>query len=664
MAYIDWGALVLIMFLLGWAARKFSRHMYRLAVLSVVVASVVLLTLYGKNDDKDLIDAFAGGSRSVIESVTGPIVPIHAHYIVAWAVLLVLGAGFLILFDGWSAGREQPQVDIPTAPVPASASGSKARNPDLDDRRVLTEELRFRLPAVYVRRPATMPGGARLDNLATIAEESEVKYGKLTAALMRLVHALEASPRIYLVRCFVERCKPDGRESKDGDFRRVSVDIQDARTGESVATHMLSPCRWAEASERVAGFAARQVFRDDPSTPAWAVGSRDGQDLSAYLLSREMCASTSSLRDLRQCRGRQRKKLENAVMVTPASGAIGYELAAMCDLDGDYLKSLLLHLQNRAQHPRFWAGRYRLAMSLSALAWLIRYEQRDALGKRFSDQLDRVNQVDLIRRLASVSSLRTHALLRRLPAMTRKILQECMGTILAGGNSPNDNDARAALLKLARLELRAYRRAAGTLRLFWNAFWHRSQRASLLQICRSKWRGYHPRRQRLTASIAIKIAERRCELLTGDAGLGPIAALSLRMRMRLSDKDALEAERAWALRRICPDRQYSKLRTRVPWQAAYNTACLFAIPRGYNSKPGDDEVRTAIQLLRLAVSDQDCDLEHPSEVIANDPAFFALGDDGGFRKFVVDLATRDFTSGSLRFEDLQRARGQLLLNPV
>lgn len=51
---------------------------------------------------------------------------------------------------------------------------------------------------------------------------------------------------------------------------------------------MLPPCPPDEAAKRIAGFTARQVFKHDHTTPAWAVGSADGQDLSAYLLASEI----------------------------------------------------------------------------------------------------------------------------------------------------------------------------------------------------------------------------------------------------------------------------------------------------------------------------------------------------------------------------------------
>lgn len=51
---------------------------------------------------------------------------------------------------------------------------------------------------------------------------------------------------------------------------------------------MLPQCPPDEAAKRIAGFTARQVFKHDHTTPAWAVGSADGQDLSAYLLASEI----------------------------------------------------------------------------------------------------------------------------------------------------------------------------------------------------------------------------------------------------------------------------------------------------------------------------------------------------------------------------------------
>jgi hypothetical protein len=644
-SYIDWVALAVILVLLGWTARRFSRRTYRLAALAAVLASVVGLAKHGEafvdhspKHTYDFVDSFYAGSKNVIQAMVNPIVTVDGHALpltIAWGTLLALCVAALLVFDAWSARRELPRVQIPP-PDP------EAGDPGLADRRAVTEELRFRLPAVRVRKPATMPGGEKLDDLATLVEASEVKGGKLTAALMRVVHILEAHPRTYEVRCLVERCTPDGRLSSNGSSMRVTVDMQDARTGQTIAVHTLPPCNCQDAAEQVAGFAARQVFRDDPSTPAWAVGSKNGQDLAAYLLSQEMCATGPTFEELRQSRRRREEKLEEAVKTDPAAGVIGYELAAMYDLDGDYLKSLLVHLRNRASYPRFWAGRYRLAISLSTLAWLIADKGLDSVRDEIKRQFDEAaDREEIARRLASAPLLRSKALLPRIGKAQSKILRDNIRKILLG-DIPRDKatltDASRALLSLAVLELRSYRRAAGTFRVLWNAFWHRELRASLLQTLRGDWRWLHPARRRLTAAIAIKIARERRKLLGGQSG-------------------SLGKTQEWARRRLGVEPgcdQPADLAKTVPWPAAYNAACLFALARPGDPPPReedekdekDEKGKEAIRLLRLATGHPDCDLEHTSESIAKDPGLHALHDQDAFQEFVRDLLERDFAPGA------------------
>ncbi len=99
--------------------------------------------------------------------------------------------------------------------VPPGDGGSDSR--DMHARRVITEELKFRLPAVAVRAPASMPGGSTLVSLAAVVSESGLQGSKLTAALMQAVHALEARPRIYEVQIFVDHCTDDGTVDPNGE---------------------------------------------------------------------------------------------------------------------------------------------------------------------------------------------------------------------------------------------------------------------------------------------------------------------------------------------------------------------------------------------------------------------------------------------------------------
>lgn len=622
-AYIDWPVLVTVLAVLGWAGYQFSRRTYRFAVLAAVIASVVALTEYGaaSSDASNFIDAFTAGSKEVIETMLNPLVAGTQSFlpgVVGWIVLLVLIAGVLIWFDTWSAHREQPRVEVADPPV------AEQGNSDLEDRRAITEELRFRLPAVYVRKPATMPGGLTLDNLATMVSGSEVKGGKVAAALMQIVHALEGKPRTYEARLYVESCDPGGELKEKGSHRRLTVDLEDARTGQAIAVQMLPACLRKDGAEQAAGFAARQIFRDDPSTPCWAVGSRDGKDLVAYLLSREICTAGRAPEQLYESRQLRRHVLEQAVKDSPAPGLVGYELAAMYDLDGEYLNSLKMHLRNRVHYPRFWAGRYRLSMTLSALAWLdfgLQRQEREPAGGAAPGEVREV-------RAEIARSLEQSGLLNGLTNGERAALQ---GNLWADNTNPVA--VSKALLHLAKQELAACRRAEGIISILWNAFLHRRERASLLPLLRGNMRWLHPRRRKLASLFAMAVVQQRLKVLE----LGEAATSE--------DNESLREAQDEALRRLGVDEDEAGLADRVPWQAVYSAACLFAVAVPGQS-PGDDNAYQAVKLLRLAIDDPACDLERPSEWIAMDPDLRSLRTDTGFRDFIREQAAKDFAPSS------------------
>lgn len=141
-----------------------------------------------------------------------------------------------------------------------------------------------------------MPGSTTIESVASLAAESGVRGSGVAAALIRTLQSLQGQPATYQVRMFIEPCELDryswrtgGRRYswRTGGRRRVTVEVRDVRTGQSIGVKVLQPCRLDEAAEMVAGYTARQVLRKDPSTPDWAVGSADGEDLSAYLLARQ-----------------------------------------------------------------------------------------------------------------------------------------------------------------------------------------------------------------------------------------------------------------------------------------------------------------------------------------------------------------------------------------
>ena len=373
-AYIDWLALAVILAILGWVAYQFSRRTYRLTVGVAIVVGVIAVTGYGlrlPGKHPNFVNGLMAGGDALSQHMFGPFIPASLRHtlvpgLVGWLLLLLLTGGLLVAFDTLSTRRQQPTVHVGTVPP------TKLPDPDVTARATIAEELKFRLPAVAVRAPASMPGGSTLVSVATVVSESGLQGGKLTGAIMQAVHALEARPRTYEVQVFVDHCQDDGTVDPLGPHLMVTVDLRDARSGQTLATKILAPCSEQDAAEMIAGFTARQVFRGDPSTPAWATGSCDGDDLSAYLLVQEMRPVARTYNALADCRKRQRDMLAKVVGRSTNAGLVQYELASLDDLDGMTAEALRLHLDNRVHNPRFLPARYRLAISLGAVAGLIR----------------------------------------------------------------------------------------------------------------------------------------------------------------------------------------------------------------------------------------------------------------------------------------------------
>jgi hypothetical protein len=646
--YLDWGLLALILAAFCVIAFHFTRLVFRTAVLVVATALALRVTwlgLAGLGHPGTYVSAFVLGGDRLARSMLAPLLPggVTASVVVGrvgWIVLLVALLAVLACFDTWSVRREQPRVSIPRAP------DAEPGLVNLADRRELTEKLRFILPAVDVRRPAAMPGSTATESLASVAAASGVQGSGLAAAVIQLAQALQARPRTYEVRVFTERCREGGKITAHGPRRRVTVEMRDARTGQSVAVHVLQPCVPRETAQKVAGYTARQIFRADPATPAWATGSLDGADLSAYLLARQTCPAGRSYPAWRACRDERRVRLERVVGQDTGAGVIGYELAGLHDLDGENVRALLLHLGNRMHYPQFWRGRYRLAISLSMLAG------------RMDDVTWMAGQ-DLARNWDALAlGLSLAGLLRHLPAAEAAAL---------AGPFPDGQDgitqARRGLSRVAGREMTACWRHHHVSILLWSALWRRRLRgASLAAVaCLPGW-WRHPRRRLWALEFARDIVRQRMVTLDEPAAIAArrLRQVQYRARRRLHHPEPeaagvrLGGGRRWPRR----DRELGAAAWRygrATWQAVYNAACLHALPDATGTITQAAKLQ-AVGLLRLAISDPDCELDRPSERMATDPSLRALHWFPEFDKFVHAQARRDFDlsrAGDLDDEWLQ-----------
>jgi hypothetical protein len=171
-------------------------------------------------------------------------------------------------------------------------------------------------------------------------------------------------PRIQ-VRAWVERTS--GQVGIDG-VTRVTAGLADPRSGARIATKTLAAGSLDAAAAAVAGYVARHIFARDRTVPPWSASATDGADLAALLRARQVRGYPECRNDIRSAWDRQIQILASVARATLCAGVVRYELAQLYDLTGRHVEALLLHAANREQYPRFYRGRYRLAMSLEMLA--------------------------------------------------------------------------------------------------------------------------------------------------------------------------------------------------------------------------------------------------------------------------------------------------------
>jgi len=323
-----------------------------------------------------------------------------AHGRVVWLVIIAVLVFAYRELEVWAMHWQPPAVDL--SAIGRNRPGRALAGPGDDgtdlqrEHDQLVAELRFRLPAVEVRTPSVLPGAATANGLASVAENSDTAVSGLAGAVIRLAGMLWPNPRRYQVRIWVEAVDLQGAANGLEKARKVTVDLEDPKTGGSIATKTLVADDLDQAAEVVAAYVARQIFKADPTTPAWSVSSFDGGDLAALL-------SVQQLRVSRECgkndscvRCRKIGILKNEVCNSYSAGVARHELALLQDLEGDHMAALSLYAINREQYPRFYRSRYRLGMSLEMIAnpaFEISGEAEDML-KEILSRLDRCGVTD------------------------------------------------------------------------------------------------------------------------------------------------------------------------------------------------------------------------------------------------------------------------------
>jgi hypothetical protein len=711
---VDWAIFVVVAVLLGFVGYHFGVRTVRWFTGIIAFGLALAITAYGLAltgpTSPNLENSFARGADAVGDAFFHPLGlgnPVSGPGRAGWVVIIIaLVLGYREL-EAWALRWQAPQLDTsklgdgqpsikPDGPAGASADGLT----DGQRHELLAAEVGFRLAAMEVRAPAILPGGSRSGGLATIAETSGFSGGGLAGAIIRFFGLLWPNPRQVQVQVWMESAPSTaGRAAVTrADLARVTVELSDPRNGATLSTKTLAAATVDEVATRVAGYVARQIFSMDPATPGWCYGAPDGGDLAALLLARQLRVRVETPADVVRSRYEQIALLKNQALGRRCAGVVRYELAQLYSIQGEppeeHLAALRLHAVNREQYPRFYRGRYRLGMSLEMIA---------DPGFRFTDQAAAQDDLDEIL-----------AILRRCRLSHQQLTAADEIRPVAGGRYLELTPAvRLELLTAAQQELRGVRRQLTIGRVLLAAILHRDERAI--------WRTYYPgtparqsfhdgvcvaellvaARRRATeqrlaaepdpaakpADPAAKPADpaaRPAEPTAAEQRIRPLKPSHLRLAIRVASAIAgtdplVEAipERPrrqnprdpWPPapaqgRPAAPDprdrlRWWPWSRRTISWQAAYNTACLYAALAAQRlatmeSLPAGErrvwDERVVISLGRV-VNNQHAEMERPYDTFSQDPDFSALRSAPdqfpAFRKFLDDQRRMDYPEADI-----------------
>jgi hypothetical protein len=382
-SWLVWMVVVAIAAMLTATGYWFSVRTLRTVTLIIALVLLVVITRYGltrpAKTPPDLGSSFTRGADALSVAFFRPVLTlvgsVPAPGRVGWVVIAIaIIIGYRQL-EAWAIRRQAPTLDISGlgdgqpgspkagtgAPASATAADHVTTGPSHDE---LAAEVKFRLASMELRAPAILPGGSRSAALASIAQSSGVSGGGLAGAVIQFFGMIWPTPRQLQLRVWIEPapCKP-----LPASGSRVTAVLEYRGSDGGITTKTLAADNIGEAASMVAGYVGRQIFAEDPTAPPWCYGASEGRDLGAFLLVRQERVYLESAAAVEHSRREQISRLEKVVSVNRCAGIVRYELASLYDLDGRHLAALRLHAINREQYPRFYRGRYRLAMSLEMI---------------------------------------------------------------------------------------------------------------------------------------------------------------------------------------------------------------------------------------------------------------------------------------------------------
>jgi hypothetical protein len=700
-SWFVWTAFVLVAVVLGLIAYFFSLRALRVAAAIVALATAAYLTWYGSTHPAkapSLSGAFTQGTDALIRALFHlPSAP-PGHHVsgpgwIDWlivAVLLMIGYRELEALSQHCHARSIDTSDLTHAQqTDSSADGKDALTDgqghdwlaaelkgaltDEQRRDRLADGLKFWLPAVEVRAPAILPGGSRSSALASIAEASGVNGSGLAGAIIRFFGMLWPNPRRVRVRVWV---KGTAVPTRVDALARVAVALDDPGTGASLGTKTVAADSLDDAGCAAAGYVARRIFEGDPTAPPWCIGVADGGDLAAMLLARHERCYPETEDGIKASRDRRIGFLEKVAWSSQCAGVVRYDLAHLYDLTGHHAKALALHANNREQYPRFYRGRYRLAMSLEMIA--------------SSDPCTRIHEKE---RDAFDAALR---ILHRWDGTTAG---ESEKYCVEDGRLVLSVLLRAYLLEAARKELREIQRCLTLRDVIWTSFWHRNERGVLKPYWRLRHRqSFHDgvyiaqllvtvrqtlnqkeekEKKKLLLAVAqpLNKADKEEYARLTNVNQLPHARKVLRIATTIACDSSYIAGlldtqgKRWGRKIQSGPKQRSMVKRRrirrwprqystPSWPAAYNLACVYAaiyahLNHQLEDNPAEDDrektkqkltcfVEKVVTSLEFAITNPECEMERPWEWIANDPDFGCLHRFSEFSSFLDAQRQRDY----------------------
>jgi hypothetical protein len=676
-SWFVWIAFALVAIVLGLIAYCFSLRVLRVAAAIIALVTVVYLTWYGLTHPAtapgNLSDAFTRGTDALIRALFHlPPVPPGDHVPgpgpIGWliiAVLLVIGYRLLEAFSQRCHARCLDTSELTRAQQTDPSGDGKGALTDVQRHDRLAAKFKFWLPAVEVRAPAILPGGSRSSALASIAEASGVNGSGLAGAIIRFFGMLWPSPRRVRVRVWVDCAASPAK----GDApTRVTVSLDDPGTGASIGTKTLAAGSLDDAACVAAGYVARRIFAGDPTAPPWSIGAADGGDLAAMLLAQQVRVYPESEEEVKKARCTKIGLLEKVADGSQCAGVARYELAHLHDLNGDHVKALKLHANNQEQYPRFYRGRYRLAMSLEMIA-----------------------SPDSGMRMSKEGSATFDAVLRILHRWDGTQAHKSEEFHVEHGKLVLSTDLRSYLLEAAWKELHKIRKYLTLRDVIWQSFWHRNER----RVLKPYWKLRH--RQSFHDGVCLAqllVAVRQTLNNKEKVPQPPLPQLPhtqkvLRIATAIAGgshyiADVLDIpykpdQRSYIAKLLHfpykpgnrsgqkdPPPMVKRLRTRrwprqhstPSWPAAYNLACAYAAIyanrihqlEDNQAQPDAEQVKDDLRCLasqvvtslEFAINNPECEMERPSEWIAGDPDFDCLRspNDQFSTDFKVFLATQ------------------------